>query len=568
MISGFFRPKNGLSLVLVLAVLFWFGALALRAAGRYVVAPGTGGTYAGPYTDWGIAATQIQWAVDAATNAGDTVWVSNGVYLLTNQIVVTNAIKLQSTNGQDVTIVNGGFVFGATGATSNNRCLYMSNVSAFVAGFTFSNGACTNFGGAGVAMGRGILSNCTVCNSTLFQPTNTGGLLYFGGGGLMTYGSSTVLTCRIINNTVTNPTTVLSGQTTATGGGLYCRDGGYYVFNCIVSNNVIYGGSASSPVGGAHLGNGTIQSSLICNNSNRVGTVGGVYCDIVTMIGCTVAVNWASSAGGCYMWRGTLTNCVISSNIGAGVYMEPNTASAIPTVKNSTIAGNMREGIYINSTTGTNIVSDCFIEDNMSNGVTMYQNNTNQNLINCVVRNNRAGGVRCRLGTVRNCLIACNTNAGPWGGLFMQAGGDRASVTACTITSNQSTGAGAGVRIEVSAASAISFSSCVIYSNGVGGTNDMYDANAPVNYGRLQYSCVGTNPGFTGAVIIVADPLFENFAGGDFRLSGHSPCVNTGSNEPWMTNAYDLDKNQRIRYGIVDMGAYERINKGTYYTVH
>jgi len=79
---------------------------------------------------------------------------------------------------------------------------------------------------------------------------------------------------------------------------------------------------------------------------------------------------------------------------------------------------------------------------------------------------------------------------------------------------------------------------------------------------------VGANPGFTGTVIIVADPKFKNFAGGNFRLAGNSPCVNTGSNEPWMTNVYDLNKNQRIRYGVVDMGAYERINEGVIYTVY
>src|ERR1035437_4128236 len=97
---------NGFGLIsrhLTVVGLLWFGALALQAADRYVVAPGTpGGTNVGPYTGWTTAATQIQWAVDAAVVAGDTVWVSNGVYMLTNQIVVTNAITLRSTNGPNL----------------------------------------------------------------------------------------------------------------------------------------------------------------------------------------------------------------------------------------------------------------------------------------------------------------------------------------------------------------------------------------------------------------------------------------------------------------------------------
>jgi len=68
----------------------------------------------GKYTNWVGAATQIQWAVDAATN-GETVLVSNGTYYcsgittcvlggVTNaaMIVITNSITLKSFSGSYV----------------------------------------------------------------------------------------------------------------------------------------------------------------------------------------------------------------------------------------------------------------------------------------------------------------------------------------------------------------------------------------------------------------------------------------------------------------------------------
>jgi len=56
-----------------------------------------------------------------------------------------------------------------------------------------------------------------------------------------------------------------------------------------------------------------------------------------------------------------------------------------------------------------------------------------------------------------------------------------------------------------------------------------------------------------------------NHVSGDYRLRANSPCVNTGTNQGWMTNSYDLDGRMRIRYGTVDMGAYEAIYNGTIY---
>ena len=67
---------------------------------------------------------------------------------------------------------------------------------------------------------------------------------------------------------------------------------------------------------------------------------------------------------------------------------------------------------------------------------------------------------------------------------------------------------------------------------------------------------------------ITNNPCFANWAGKNFRLAADSPCVNKGLNLDWMTNAVNLDGRKRLRYGTVDMGAYELIYDGTIYKFH
>jgi len=68
---------------------------------------------------------------------------------------------------------------------------------------------------------------------------------------------------------------------------------------------------------------------------------------------------------------------------------------------------------------------------------------------------------------------------------------------------------------------------------------------------------ITNNPLF---VSIITTNQGTNYVYGDARLLDGSPCINTGTNQDWMTatNAIDLDFYPRIINSIVDMGVYER----------
>src|SRR5437899_3114703 len=138
-----------------------------------------------PYGSWNTAATNIQTAVDAA-NAGDIVWVTNGIYqtgtrivpgdTTPNRVAVTKAITVRSVNGAAAAIIKGSQTPGTTNGPTAVRCVYLTNGAALI-GFTLTNGATQAGSGTDVGLGDGVrslspsslVSNCMlVGNSASF----------------------------------------------------------------------------------------------------------------------------------------------------------------------------------------------------------------------------------------------------------------------------------------------------------------------------------------------------------------------------------------------------------------
>ena len=181
-------------------------------------------------------------------------------------------------------------------------------------------------------------------------------------------------------------------------------------------------------------------------------------------------------------------------------------------------------------------------------------------LSKCIVTNNSATGAKnCYLD---NCLISGNFGSSYGGVLYNSSAGYW--VRNCTIVSNYGSTCGGLYFSGVTA----TVENCVIYDNHNSSDNqDRNIAARGTGKGILTNCCVMPTNSLSADSVnnIEADPQFANKAAGDWRLSADSPCVNAGINRDWMTNAVDLDDRTRIRYGTVDMGAYERVHGGTVY---
>ena len=201
-----------------------------------------------PYTDWSTAATNIQDAINVATN-GDQIWVTNGVYgygglamagTLSNRVALNKPLTVQSVNGPWVTIIQGP---GTTNGPTARRCAWLTNGAA-LKGFTLQGGATalsgspnTQGGGVWCASASAIVANCVIVSNTCL---NTGGGAYQG----------TLQNCWISGNSSVQgaggaASTVLNNCTVV-------YNGGVGVTTAICTNCIIYySGSSDHQVGGA-----------------------------------------------------------------------------------------------------------------------------------------------------------------------------------------------------------------------------------------------------------------------------------------------------------------------------
>jgi hypothetical protein len=280
-----------------------------------------------PYGSWSTASTTIQGAVNAGTIPGRLVLVTNGTYqFVTNlilqqyaNVILTNAVVLQSVNGFSVTTIKAQY-------TQGNRCVYLGS-NSFLTGFTLSGGN-GNYGGGVLCEPGAVVSNCVItsCSASLT-----------GGGGAY---QGTFYNCVLTNNNALNGAgayaatlyncTLISNYAQQNGGNTGYGGAADYgvLYNCALQNNIAsYGGGAAS---------NTLFNCVVTGNSSGEG--GGSYAS--TLYNSLVTGNITTYGGGGYL--GAFYNCTIANNqaqTGGGLY-GPIAATNSIIFDNTALTGN------------------------------------------------------------------------------------------------------------------------------------------------------------------------------------------------------------------------------------
>lgn len=327
--------------------------------------------------------------------------------------------------------------------------------------------------------------------------------------------------------------------------------------NCtFFSNSASFGGAIYGDCSGPSMGQGNIISNCIIAYNRAPG--GGAYGGGGGIagqrndffIGCLISNNETKGNGGGSMGP-SLSNCVVVNNLaagqGGGMTIDYGNA-----VLNCDVFGNR-------ASNGGGMAANGYISYNTYVRECRFSNNI------CLGGANGGGGIYVSHMKVeiRNCLFVNNTNLGTKGGGGVYANNGR--LINCTIANNYSTNGGGGVAAYNTNSF---FTNCIIYGNTAYSNAYADIFNTGDNSNSYWYCCA--NP--TSAPLardqgnITNDPVFAGV--GIWRLGPGTPCANTGTNQDWMFNAPDVGGGPRIRYGTVDMGAYEYIHQATIYNFH
>ena len=312
----------------------------------------------------------IQAAVDAAPEGGSVV-LGDGLFILTNEILIAKGVTVRSENGRDFTQIK------QTAGTSTTmyRVFHLNDRNARVQGLAISNSGAAKLTGndSGYLPGAGVyidanggwLEACIIsnCNALTLGSVNIAS-------------ADGVMSNCIVRANITTPNRGKNYTTTA---GLQMSAG--LATHCTIDKNESKKGNYGSCLGaGAYLSGGRLCHSFVTNNvisiSSNTGSLGGgIYIKSAGAIvdNCLIAGNSTlKQGGGIYALGGAITNCTIVGNtagLGAGgVHLGGSTTFYGCIVQDNTNGSGYSDisgsGVFVNCVTdGSVTLSDGYVPE-------------------------------------------------------------------------------------------------------------------------------------------------------------------------------------------------------------
>ncbi len=287
----------------------------------------------------------------------------------------------------------------------------------------------------------------------------------------------------------------------------------------------------------------------------------------------------------------TIKNCSFTNNDaqqGGGIYFQTNNTAnqelTSPQLINCTFTENSAGqggGVLFSGNTIHSNFSNCnFSENSAANGGGISSKGTiNKSYFsNCNFTDNTAsisgGGIHVSGGNDNNQeLINCvfiNNSASRGGGLFSSSFSSSPQVVNTTFSGNSAVNGG-GIYVVGHTTSHPQLTNCIFWENEVTGASiegpDIWinrSDNAKISHSIVTEAGLHVEDASgtidTMTVFLHDDPMFANAMSNDLRLLPNSPAMNAGINDSIPDGiSTDLDGNPRIRFGTVDMGAYEGV---------
>ncbi len=325
---------------------------------------------------------------------------------------------------------------------------------------------------------------------------------------------------------ITGPSAVLDGFTVMNGSAGDCggisADNGAVVRDCIIRNNMAT--YLNSVGGGVCVKNGA--QAINCQvSSNRAVFGGGVYANMGIVNQCGINGNSgdSGSGGGAYLMNGSsMDNSIIEFNTNqnaGGVYVEESSLQFCRLMGNRAL---MDGGAV-------------YMSRGQANNLVLEQNSSARD----------GAGLYITHGFVYNSLVVSNIAVRYGGGVYMGATG---TIFNMTVVTNSAGSQGGGIYM----ANYGTLWNTISYFNSAPLAPNLY-----VSHPGLDIHYVCTTPMVSGLGNISGDPLF--MAGGNYHITAASPCLDTGSNQDWMTTAVDIDMQGRVYNNVVDIGADEAV---------